>query len=449
MQKVDLMHDLSIIVETSPPLQGQVKLEGAKNAVLVIMASLLLTSGRSVLRNVPPSHDIFSMKSILEALGAIVIFDEIARILYVDTTYVYSLPVPADAVQKMRASALVMGPLLTRFGSVAMLLPGGCKLGVRPIDFYLRAFQKMGADVSITNGYVQVVVQRLHARTFVLEYPSVGATESILMVAATISARTVIMNGATEPEVIDLIQVLRAMGAVITIESSGEITIFGAPYLKPVDHTIMPDRLEAGTFLLAAAVTGGIISIPEARADHLWVFLEKLSDMGHAIECGSQNRGITLRATERPIAVSFRTMPYPGFPTDLQAPMVVAQVLARGTSVVYETVFEKRLTYVTQLHAMGACIEPTHDMAITVHGPVTLQGASVKMVDIRAGAAVILAGLVASGRTIISQTFHIKRGYVNFVQKLAALGARITMQGLSNDSMVCQPLDILSAVTTK
>lgn len=431
-----------MIIEQSPALSGEITLEGAKNAVLVIMASLILAPGKSVLTNVPVSSDVFQMIKLLQDLGAEVTFDKEAKRLEVDTTAMRSLPVGADIMQKMRASILVMGPLLARFGKASVALPGGCLLGARPIDFHLRAFVKMGAKIEVVDEFLHATAPHLQAQQFILEYPSVGATENIMMTAALTNGVTKIINAAIEPEVLDLITVLRKMGATIEITPPGTIEIAGAALLKPIEHAIMPDRLEAGTLLLAAAVTEGDIDIPDAPAEYMEVFLEKLSEMGHTVIVGASGRGVKFKATKTPRAVSFRTMPYPGFPTDLQAPMMVAQCLASGSSTIYETVFENRLVHVRELQKMGAHIVTDGPLIATVKGVDGLYGAQVIAPDIRASAALVIAGLVAQGQTVMTGLHHFRRGYTRLEDKLTKLGARITVvsdEAINHPTMVKSP----------
>lgn len=416
-----------IVIEPAGPLQGTVTLEGAKNAVLVIIASLILSPGKSIITNVSESSDVFQMIKLLQILGAQVSFDVHAKTLLVDTTNIQPAAVPPEIMQKMRASILVMGPLLARFGQATVALPGGCLLGARPIDFHLRAFAAMGADVEVKGEFLHAHAPQLVAKQFVLEYPSVGATENIMMAAVHIQGKTTIINAAIEPEVFDLIAVLRKMGANISIEVPGTIIIEGVQSLRPVAHAIMPDRLEAGTILVAVAVTGGTVTIPDAPVGYMQVFLEKLHDMGHTIACHTPQMGITFTATETPRAVSFRTMPYPGFPTDLQAPMMVAQALAAGTSTIYETVFENRLVHVRELQKMGAQISTEGPLIAQVKGVETLYGAHVIAPDIRASAALVIAGLVAQGQTVMTGVHHFRRGYARLDEKLNALGARMSI----------------------
>lgn len=414
-----------LLVEHSPALKGTVELEGAKNAVLVSMASTILAPGVSVLTNVPLSSDVYQMIQILENLGASVTFDTKAKQLFIDTANVEPRAISPDIMRKMRASILVMGPLLARFGQVQVALPGGCLLGARPIDFHIRAFAKMGAHIEVVGDFLCASAAKLTAQTFVLEYPSVGATENIMMAAVLTPGITKIVNAAIEPEVLNLIELLDKMGARIRIEVPGTLIVEGVVALRPVTHAIIPDRLEAGTLLLAAAVTRGQVTVLGAPVHYLEVFLEKLREMGHELIVSGND--ITFCATETPRAVSFRTMPYPGFPTDLQAPMMVAQTLASGTSVIYETVFENRLVHVRELQKMGAQISVDGPLIATIKGVEHLYGAQVIAPDLRASAALVLAGLAAQGQTIVSGVHHFRRGYAGLDEKLRALGARVSI----------------------
>lgn len=419
-----------LIVNQSVPLKGEVKLTGAKNAVLVIMASLILTSGKSKLTNVPASQDVWHMIKLLNDLGATTSFDPLLGILDVDTTNIDKYAVNPDIMKKMRASILVLGPLLARFKRAAVALPGGCSLGARPIDFHLKAFARMGAKVEQNGEYLNVLANELHPGIFILEYPSVGATENIIMASVFTHGTTRIINAALEPEVFDLIAILKKMGAQIEILAPATIEITGVAKMNPVEHSIMFDRLEAGSLMLAAAITGGEIYLPQAPVEYMDVFLEKLREMGHEVHVGvpgssEQTIGIYFKATKSPKAVSFKTMPYPGFPTDLQAPMMAALTLAAGTSVIQETVFENRLLHVRELQKMGAQITVHGDTA-TVVGVDQLYGASVIAPDIRASCALVLAGLAAEGTTKMSGVPHLKRGYDNFAEKLNTLGAKVS-----------------------
>jgi len=436
------MSNEHIVIEQSLGLSGKAELSGAKNAVLVIIASLILTSGKSKLKNVPASKDVFHMIKLLQDLGAEVFFDVKQNLLEVDTTKIIHYKVAPEIMKKMRASVLVMGPLLARFGCVDLALPGGCVIGTRPINYHLSNLEKMGVDIDIKGEFISArAVRALQAKKLVLEYPSVGATENLLMAAVLTEGTTKIVNAAIEPEVLDLVCVLQKMGADITVLPASSIEIKGVSQLLPVEHTVIPDRLEAGGLLLAAAITGGEIYLPQARADTLDMFLMKLREMGHIIEVGKNEVGILLRATKNPRAVSFKTCPYPGFPTDLQAPMMAAQCLASGTSEIQETVFENRLLHVRELQKMGAQIDVKHNTAV-ITGVEELYGVPVIATDIRASCALVLAGFVAKGVTVMSGLNHWRRGYEALEEKLLKLGANIKVKSgqLSDVSLSGSPV---------
>lgn len=418
------MNATHIVVEKSRALQGTVQLCGAKNAVLVIMASLILIRGKSTITNVPASDDVSQMIILLQSLGAKIFFCKDEQLLEIDTTDIDKWTVVPEIMKKMRASILVMGPLLARFGKAEVALPGGCVIGTRPIDFHLKGFAAMGVTIEMSDEFLRAYAQRLQAQRIVLEYPSIGATENIMMAAVLTQGVTTIVNAALEPEVLDLVTVLRKMGARITIEAPATLVIEGVQELHPVEHELVVDRLEAGALLLAAAMTGGTISIPQAPAYILDVFLFKLREMGHEIIIGPNGLGVQLIATQEPRAVSFKTAPYPGFPTDLQAPMMAAQCKAQGSCIIEETVFENRLVHVRELQKMGAQITVEYNRAI-IKGVDELYGTSVIASDIRASCALVLAGLQAKGTTIISGIHHFTRGYDGMDSKLRALGAPI------------------------
>jgi len=415
-----------LLIEHSPRLSGTAELTGAKNATLVIMASLILTSGKSRLSNIPFSEDVFQMITLLEKLGAHVTSDQEHHTIEVDTTGITTYQVPPEIMKKMRASILVMGPLLARFGKAEIAVPGGCALGARPIDYHLKAFTQMGASINHQGEFLTAAAEKLVAHKFILEYPSVGATENIMMAATLTPGTTSIVNASLEPEVLDLIKILTAMGAHISILPPATILIEGVTSLNPVNHEIIYDRLEAGSLLLAAAITGGEIHLPQAPAELLELFLLKLEEMGHQITTGQNGRGVSLKATDNPHAVSFKTMPYPGFPTDLQAPMMVALCLASGTSVIHETVFENRLVHVRELRKMGALIS-TDGTSATVTGVDDLYGAQLIAPDIRAAYGLVLAGLAAQGSTTLTGIHHLRRGYEHIIDKLIKLGAKISL----------------------
>ncbi len=444
-----------LAIEQSPALSGSAQIVGAKNAVLVIMTSLLLADGTSELSNVPDSEDVHQMMKLLEELGAQISFYPDKNLLLVNTSTVNKYRISAEIMKKMRASVLVLGPLLARLGRAEIAMPGGDQIGTRPIDIHLKNLVRMGAHVQVDGEMLYANATNLEAKTLTLDYPSVGATENLLMAAAATPGTTRIINAALEPEVLDLIEVLKKMGAQITIEPPMNIVITGTMNLKPIEHTIMYDRLEVGSLLLAAAITGGQVHLPQANPAVLDVFLLKLQEMGHRVVTGlpaqpipqqtdplaarvlpqqnvskdasAQPSGIFFKATKTPRAVSFTTMPYPGFPTDLQPMMMAAQCLAEGTSTVHETVYENRFLHVRELQKMGANITIDGNRAKII-GVEKLYGAHVIATDIRASCALVLAGLAAEGKTIMTGVHHFKRGYQAFEQKLAALGAKIALK---------------------
>lgn len=425
-----------LLVEQSNGLKGQVELSGAKNAVLVIMASLILAEGKSRLTNVPNSADVHQMIEALKTLGADISYNPEHATMEVDTTHIRYFSVGPEIMNKMRASILVMGPLLARFGKAHVAVPGGCQIGARPIDYHVRAFARMGVHFDEVGHYLNASLDRNNVlfqnRRIILEYPSVGATENSLMLATLLPGTTTIVNAALEPEVLDLIDVLTKMGAMIDFELPQCIRIVGVSSLKAIDHDVMPDRLEAGSLMLATAVAGGELYLPDARPFHMEVFLEKLREMGHEVYTeyrqtdGTILPGIYFKAHPEPKAVSFKTSQYPGFPTDLQAPMMVAQTLALGESVIEETVFENRMMHVKELVKMGANITLDGTRA-RVRGVDQLYGCQVIATDIRASCGLVVAGLAAVGQTHISGIHHWKRGYDKLDLKLRRLGAQVTL----------------------
>ena len=420
------MNQGSILVKKSPALRGEVDLSGAKNAVLVTMLSLLLTSGKSVLKNVPWLDDVYAVIDILKLLGAEVVMHKAEGILEVDTTHVEEKELPLDLMRKARASVLAVGPLLARFKRVRFALPGGCVIGARPIDFHIKNFKKMGVEFNRVENTLIGATDALRPNRFVLEYPSVGTTENILMAAVLTAGTSYIVHAAIEPEILDLIDVLRKMGAKIALESPAIIRIDGVERLMPVEHFVMYDRLEAGALLLAAAITQGDVYLPQAMPDVMEVFLVKLQEMGHQIDGTIGKPGIRLKACANPQAVSFKTGPYPGFPTDLQSLMLAVQTVAVGNSTITETVFENRFMIVPELQKLGASVKSVGHYAY-VEGVQQLHGAVVQATDIRASCALALAGFVAEGVTEIQGLHHWSRGYHNVDQKLRALGADIQL----------------------
>jgi len=442
-----------IKVISSGPLHGEVSVAGAKNAVLVSMAATLLADGESILTNVPISSDVRYMAILLQCLGAEVALDEERKLVTVDTRSVCCFTVNPDVMKKMRASVLVMGPLLARFSQAKLVFPGGCSIGARPINYHLKNFKKMGVEIHYVDEVLHAKTKKLQSCRIALEYPSVGATENILMAAVLTEGTTTIVNAALEPEVLDLIEALQCMGARIVICPAAIIQITGVTSLKPMNHSVIPDRLEAGSLLLAGAVTGGDVFVTNARAYDMDIFLMKLQEMGHKIEVGLNGNGVRIKATQLPEAVSFKTGPYPGFPTDLQSPMMVAQCLATGTCEIHETVFENRFLHVRELQKMGAQIKCISGSGLACSGGIcsggacsvgdcsvgdcdkvqvtgveALYGTNVIATDIRASCALVLAGMAAKGKTVMTGVDHWRRGYDQLDKKLIQLGLRISIQ---------------------
>lgn len=415
------------IVEHSGALRGEVQISGAKNAVLPLMAAALLSDEECVIRDVPQLRDVSLMKEILISLGSKI--EELEEdVLSIKTTDILSTEAEFELVNKMRASALVMGPLLARKGKARIPLPGGCAIGARPIDLHIKGFEALGAEVRIdeTAGYVEAVAgpQGLIGDTVYLDFPSVGATENIIMAAVLADGITFIENAAEEPEIVDLANFLNKMGAKIKGAGTDNIRIEGVRRLKGAKHTVIPDRIEAGTFMLAAAITRGAVHICNAVPDHLRPVIAKLRECGVRIEVGDDD--LIVRGDLGPqISTDIKTLPYPGFPTDIQSPFMAYLTTVMGASTVIETVFENRFMHVAQLGKMGASIETAGNKAI-IKGNAKLRGCSVMATDLRAGAALVLAGLVAEGKTEISEIYHIERGYEKFIEKFEALGAKIT-----------------------
>ena len=412
-----------IIVRGGKRLSGSVKVEGAKNAVLpVIAASLLASDGKSVIRNVPTLSDVYTINEVLRFLNANVVFKD--NCVTVDASGELLVEAPFEYVRKMRASVLVMGSLLARNGRARVALPGGCAIGSRPIDQHLKGFEAMGAKVKVGNGFIEAEAEngRLHGAKIYLDFPSVGATENIMMAAVLAKGTTVIENVAKEPEIVDLANFLNKMGAKVKGAGTGTIRIEGVDILFGADHTIIPDRIEAGTFMVAAAITGGNVFVQGAIPEHLTSLIAKMEEMGITIL--EEGNGVRVIGTERLKAVDIKTMPHPGFPTDMQSQMMALLLRAKGTSMITETVFENRFMHVEEFRRMNADIK-IEGRSVVINGPSNLQGAEVTATDLRAGAALVVSGLVADGITSITELKHLDRGYVDFHKKLAALGADI------------------------
>lgn len=411
-----------MIVRGGKRLYGTVKVEGAKNAVLpVIAATLLASDGKSKIHDVPTLSDVYTINEVLRYLNADVFFEN--NTVVVDASRELNEEAPFEYVRKMRASVLVMGSLLARNGRARVALPGGCAIGSRPIDQHLKGFEAMGAHVKVGNGFIEAEVNgRLKGAKIYLDFPSVGATENIMMAASLAEGTTILENVAKEPEIVDLANFLNKMGAKVKGAGTGTIRIEGVKVLFGADHTIIPDRIEAGTFMVAAAITKGNVLVKGAVPEHLSPLIAKMEEMGTTII--EEEDGLRVIGPEQFKAVDVKTMPYPGFPTDMQSQMMALLLRAEGTSVITETVFENRFMHVEEFRRMNADIK-IEGRSVILHGPSNLQGAEVAATDLRAAAALILAGLVADGITRVTELKHLDRGYVNFHQKLAALGAEI------------------------
>lgn len=411
-----------IIVRGGRRLSGSVKVEGAKNAVLpVIAASLLASDGKSVIRDVPTLSDVYTINEVLRYLNADVVFKN--NEVTVDASRDLKIEAPFEYVRKMRASVLVMGSLLARNGRARVALPGGCAIGSRPIDQHLKGFEAMGATVKVGNGFIEAEVDgRLHGAKIYLDFPSVGATENIMMAATLAQGTTILENVAKEPEIVDLANFLNKMGAKVRGAGTGTIRIEGVDALFGADHAIIPDRIEAGTFMVAAAITGGNVLVKGAVPEHLTSLIAKMEEMGVLFE--EEADGLRVIGPDTLKAVDIKTMPHPGFPTDMQSQMMALLLHAQGTSMITETVFENRFMHVEEFRRMNAEIK-IEGRSVILNGPSNLQGAEVAATDLRAAAALILTGLVAEGSTRVTELKHLDRGYVNFHEKLAALGADI------------------------
>lgn len=411
-----------IIVKGGKVLNGTVKVEGAKNAVLpVLAASLLPSKGTSIIHGVPVLADVYTINEVLRNLHADVTFDN--NTVTVDATKRLLTEAPFEYVRQMRASVLVLGPLLSRYGHAKVAMPGGCAIGSRPIDLHLKGFEAMGAEIHVGNGYVEAKVDgRLKGAKIYLDMPSVGATENIIMAAVLAEGQTIIENCAKEPEIIDLANFLNKMGAKIVGAGTETIRIDGVEELHGAEHTVIPDRIEAGTFMVAAAITGGDVFVENAMSEHLRPVIAKLREMGVTVL--EKENGIRVIGTDQLKATDIKTLPYPGFPTDMQSQMMALMLCAEGTSVITETVFENRFMHVEEFRRMNAQMK-IEGRSVIIEGPVKLQGAEVAATDLRAAAALVLAGLAAENYTRVTELKHLDRGYVDFVEKLSALGADI------------------------
>jgi len=410
-----------IIIEGGSPLNGDIRVSGAKNAALPIMAGVILSTEPVELANVPALNDVNTMDRVLQALGTRV--ENVGGNVYrFDASGELGDEAPYELVKSMRASFFVMGPLLARLKKARVPLPGGCAIGVRPVNIHLKGFEALGATVSIEGGCAVATADQLRGSRILLDFPSVGATENLMMAATLAEGLTQIENSAQEPEIVDLANFLNVLGARITGAGSPTITIEGVEKLRGGRYTVMPDRIEAGTFAIMGAMNGGRVRVENCDPGHLYALINKLREMG--VEVSNDETSISVYAPQRLKAVEIKTLPFPGFATDLQAQLMAAMCVASGTSSITETIFENRFMHVSELARMGASIN-IHDRTAVVHGVESLKGAPVSATDLRAGAAMVLAGLVAEGRTEISQVFHIDRGYEDLVGRVRKLGARI------------------------
>lgn len=409
------------VIEKSMPLCGEVSIPGAKNAALPVLAATLLTEDECRISNLPDVNDVFSMFDILSFLGS-VIGDKKKSKVSIKNDKIIKFEVPYNLAGRLRASFLVMGPMLARFQRAVVSLPGGCQIGTRPVDLHLKGLSLMGAKITQSHGVVTAKAKELKGERVYLDFPSVGATENIMMAATLARGVTTIENAATEPEICDLAKFLRKMGAKITGDGTETIEISGVEKLKGAAHSIIPDRIEAGTLLAAAAITGGEITANGIICDHLVPVTAKLSEMG--TEITELKNSIKLKSTGKLSAVDVSTLPYPGFPTDMQAQFSALLSIADGTSIIRETVFENRFMHISSLKRMGANIKTDGRSAI-IEGARFLTGAPVEATDLRAGAALVIAALAAKGKTEISEIEHIERGYCRLDEKLNSLGAKI------------------------
>ncbi len=411
-----------IVVEGGVPLHGEVRVSGAKNAVLPILCAGLLADQPLLVRNVPNLQDVKTTIRVLAELGAGIHLDDAFNV-DIDPRTVRSHVAPYELVKTMRASVLVLGPLLARHGAAEVSLPGGCAIGSRPVDQHIKGMQALGAEVVVEGGFIKARAKRLKGARVVFDMVSVGATENVLMAATLAEGRTVLENAAMEPEIVDLAECLSAMGARIEGAGTGRIVVEGVERLRGGEHSVVADRIEAGTFLVAAAMTGGRVTLTHARPDTMDAVLDKLRDAGAALECDGDR--ITLDMQGRRLrAVDITTAPHPAFPTDMQAQFMAMDCIAEGAGIINETIFENRFMHVQELQRLGADIRVEGHTAI-VRGVERLSGAPVMATDLRASASLVLAGLVADGETTIDRIYHLDRGYENIEAKLSSLGARI------------------------
>jgi UDP-N-acetylglucosamine 1-carboxyvinyltransferase len=410
-----------LVIQGGVPLSGEVRVSGAKNAALPLMCAALLTGDELTLSNVPHLRDVSTMVRLLSQMGVEASLDDKLG-LSLRAARLSNPLAPYDLVKTMRASILVLGPLVARCGQARVSLPGGCAIGTRPVDLHIKGLEALGAQISVEQGYISAKAKRLKGVRILMDLVTVTGTENLMMAACLAEGTTVIENAAREPEVVDLAQCLSAMGAKIKGAGSDVITIEGVSRLHGASHRIMADRIETGTFLAAAAATGGSVTLHGTSPGTLEAVLEKLRESGADLRAENGRLSLTMR--DRPRGVSVRTAPYPAFPTDMQAQLMALDAIAEGTAVITETIFENRFMHALEMRRLGADIEISGNTAV-VHGVARLQGANVMATDLRASASLVIAGLVAEGETRIDRIYHLDRGYECIEEKLAQLGARI------------------------
>lgn len=412
------------VIKGGIPLEGSLKIEGSKNAALpIIFASLLIKKGKTTIKNVPPLRDIYTAIKVLQYLGAIVTYDEKVHVITVDASNVNQNTAPYELMRQMRASFLVLGPILVRMGEAHVSLPGGCVLGSRPVDYIIKGFEMLGAEISEKKGYVIAEAKKLIGGTIHFDRPSHTGTENILYGAVMAKNRTDIYNAACDPEVVDVAEFLNKAGAKISGAGTPHISIEPVKELKNIEYSVSGDRLVAGTFMMGAAITGGKVSLSGFNPSHLSIVNHKLTEMGCDISI--TKNGLSIKGPKRTRPVVMTTFPYPGFPTDLQACLMAVTTLSEGTSYIRETVFSERFSHTMELRRLGADINISSDEAI-INGVKFLEGAAVMASDIRAGAGIILACLAARGKSEVNRVYHVDRGYYKIEEKLQALGADIT-----------------------
>jgi len=411
-----------LIITGGSPIEGTIKISGAKNAALPILAATLLADGVMRVGNVPHLQDVTTTMELLGEMGVHLVVDEKLNI-ETDTSTINKFYAPYNLVKTMRASILVLGPLVARYGQAEVSLPGGCAIGSRPVNLHVAGLRAMGADIEIENGYIRAKAKRLHGAKLVMEVVTVTGTENLMMAAALAKGTTIIENAAREPEVVDLANCLNKMGAKISGAGTTNIIIEGVDSLKGVEYTVLPDRIETGTYLVAAAVSGGKVMLRDTRPDMLDAVILKLIEAGGDIEYGDDWISLDMHG-KRPKAVNVHTSPYPAFPTDMQAQFTTLNCIAKGTSAITETVFENRFMHAQELQRMGADITLQANTAI-IRGVKKLKAAPVMATDLRASASLVLAGLVAEGDTEVHRIYHIDRGYERIEEKLQQLGAKI------------------------